>query len=95
MDVLVYRYKVLRSILQRLSKLTSFRIYVLVSISSDANTIYLVRSVGECVSVNPLSATGPLLGHTYNYVECHGATFGPLVYGLILKLLHNKLKQYG
>ena len=45
--------------------------------------------------VNPLSATGPLLGHTYNYVECHGATFGPLVYGLILKILHNNLKQYG
>ena len=44
---------------------------------------------------NPLSATGPLLGHTYNYVECHGATFGPLVYGLILKSLHNNLKQYG
>ena len=34
---------------------------------------------------NPLSVTGPLLGHTYNYVECHGATFGPLVFGLIVK----------
>ena len=44
---------------------------------------------------NPLSAIGPLLGHTYNYVECHGATFGPLVCGLILKLLHNNLSQYG
>ena len=47
------------------------------------------------IAFNPLSATGPLLGHTYNYVECHGATFGPLVCGLILKLLYYNFKQYG
>ena len=47
------------------------------------------------IILNPLSTTGPLLGHTYNYVECHGATFEPMVCGLILKLLYYNLKHYG
>ena len=36
---------------------------------------------------NPLPAKGPFFGHTYNYVDCHRATFRPLVWREILNFL--------
>ena len=48
-------------------------------------TFQSTAKVMSCGAFNPLSATGPFLGHTYNCVECHRVTFGPLVCGLILK----------
>ena len=36
---------------------------------------------------NPVTAKGPFLGHTYNYVDCHRATFRPLVWREILNFL--------
>ena len=37
--------------------------------------------------VNPLTAKGLFFGHTYNYVDCHRATFRPLVWREILNFL--------
>ena len=37
--------------------------------------------------INPLTTKGPFLGHMYNYVDCHMATFRPLVWREILNFL--------